>query len=96
MALNETICEVDLSADGKHCGYIQLPHSVHRSAYGWIPIPIASIRNGAGPSVLLMAGNHGDEYEGQVLLCNLIRELTPEQVAGQVIILPMANFPAAQ
>ena len=96
MALNETICEVDLSADGKHCGYIQLPHSVHRSAYGWIPIPIASIRNGAGPSVLLMAGNHGDEYEGQVLLSNLIRELTPEQVAGQVIILPMANFPAAQ
>jgi predicted deacylase len=41
---------------------------VHRSAYGWIPIPVACVKNGAGPRILLMAGNHGDEYEGQVAL----------------------------
>lgn len=33
--------EIDLDADGKYVGYLRLPHSVHRSAYGWIPIPIA-------------------------------------------------------
>ena len=42
-----------------------------------------------------MAGNHGDEYEGQIALAKLIRELEPEQVQGRVIILPAANLPAA-
>ena len=88
--------EVDVSAEGKQLGYLRLPHSVHRSAYGWIPIPIASIRNGEGPRVVLMAGNHGDEYEGQVILSKLIRDLDPSDLEGQVVILPMANFPAAE
>jgi predicted deacylase len=88
--------EVDFNLDGKHSGYLRLPHSVHRSAYGWIPVPIASIKNGTGPKIVLSAGVHGDEYEGQVVLSRLIRELQPEQINGQIIIMPMANFPAAQ
>jgi uncharacterized protein len=88
--------EVDLESEGKHAGYLRLPHSVHRSAYGWLPIPIASIRNGAGPAVLVMAGNHGDEYEGQILVSELIREVAAGDVSGQLILLPMANAPAAQ
>jgi predicted deacylase len=66
-------CEIDLHADGKHAGYLRLPHSAHRSAYGWLPIPIVSIRRGDRPRVLLMAGNHGDEYEGQVALSEIAR-----------------------
>ena len=91
--------EIDLDGDGRQTGFLRLPHSVHRSAYGWIPIPIAQIgnkgANGSGPTVLLMAGNHGDEYEGQVALGRLIRELDPGEVQGRIIILPSANFPAA-
>ncbi|RKP47086.1 succinylglutamate desuccinylase/aspartoacylase family protein [Pararobbsia silviterrae] len=87
--------EVDLDADGHHVGYVRLPHSVHRSAYGWIPIPIASIRRGEGPVVVVLGGNHGDEFEGQVLVSSLIREIEPQWVHGQLILLPMANFPAA-
>lgn len=91
--------EIEFERDGKQVGFLRLPHSVHRSAYGWIPIPIVSIGNtggsGNGPRVLLMAGNHGDEYEGQVALGKLIRELDPGEVHGQIIILPSANFPAA-
>lgn len=92
--------EVDFDAPGKHAGYLRLPHSVHRSAYGWIPIPVICINNGAnddgGPTLLLMAGNHGDEYEGQTALTRLANELQAEDIQGRVIILPMANFPAAQ
>jgi hypothetical protein len=44
---------------------------------------------------LLMAGNHGDEYEGQVALGKLIRSLEAEEVCGRIIILPSTNFPAA-
>ena len=65
---------------------------MHRSAYGWVPIPVAYIKNGEGPRVLLMAGNHGDEYEGQVALGKLIRSLAAEEVRGRIIILPSANF----
>jgi len=87
--------EVDFCAQGKHVGHLRLPHSVHRSAYGWLPMPIASISNGDGPRVLLMAGTHGDEYEGQVMLTKLIRELDTDDITGQLIIAPMANYPAA-
>ena len=57
---------IAVTSAAKQHGFIRLPYSVHRSAYGWIPIPVASIKNGKGPRILLMAGNHGDEYEGQV------------------------------
>jgi predicted deacylase len=96
MSRSPIASEVDVSADGKQLGYLRLPHSVHRSAYGWLPIPIASIRNGEGPRVVLMAGNHGDEYEGQVILSKLIRELDPGDLRGGLVILPMANYPAAE
>lgn len=90
-------CTVDLSAPGRNIGFLHVPHSVHRSAYGQIPVPIASVvGNAPGPSVLLMAGNHGDEYEGQVILSELIRMLDPADMSGRILLLPMANFPAAE
>ena len=88
--------EVNFEAQGRQQGFLRLPHSVHRSAYGWIPIPVVSLRNGDGPTLLLMAGNHGDEYEGQVALTRLIRELNPDDIRGRLIILPMTNAPAAE
>src|SRR5947207_708630 len=87
--------EIDFDKDGKQVGVLHLPYSVTRSAYGMIDIPIAVIRHGEGPSVLLMAGNHGDEYEGQVTLARLIHDLEASDVRGRVIILPAANLPAA-
>ena len=87
--------DVDYDADGKQVSYIHLPHSVTRSAYGTLAIPLTVIKNGKGPTALLMAGNHGDEYEGQVTLCKLIREIDPEDIKGRLIIMPAANMPAA-
>ena len=72
--------EVDYDADGKQISYIHLPHSVTRSAYGTLAIPLTVIKNGKGPTALLMAGNHGDEYEGQVTLCKRIRETDPADI----------------
>src|SRR5258708_40339048 len=58
-------------------------------------MPIAVIKNGKGPTLLTMSGNHGDEYEGQVTNTKLIRRLEARDVKGRVIVLPAANFPAA-
>ncbi len=88
--------EVEFDLDGKHQGFLRLPYSVHRSAYGWIPVPIVVIKNGEGPTVLMMSGNHGDEYEGQIALSKLSRELAASDIRGQLIIMTMANYPAAQ
>jgi len=87
--------DIDLRATGRQFGHIRVPHSSHESAYGWIAIPIAVIGDGRGPSVLLTAGNHGDEYEGQIALLKLMRELEPAQVRGRVVIIPRLNLPAA-
>lgn len=86
---------IDFEANGKQVDFVRLPHSTDVSAYGWIPIPMACIRNGAGPTALLVAGSHGDEYEGQIALSNLIRSLEPSDVRGRLIVLPALNSPAA-
>ena len=57
---------------------------------------MACIRNGEGPTALLLSGTHGDEYEGQVTLSKLIHQLEPKDIKGRLIILPMLNFPAAK
>ncbi|MEM7025830.1 MAG: succinylglutamate desuccinylase/aspartoacylase family protein [Pseudomonadota bacterium] len=88
-------CFIDFERDGKQISHLQLPHSSNISAYGWIGIPICVIRNGTGPTLYLGAGNHGDEYEGQIVLSHLIRDLDPATIQGRLIIMPATNFPAA-
>ncbi|WP_270731797.1 succinylglutamate desuccinylase/aspartoacylase family protein [Shimia sp. Alg240-R146] len=87
--------EVPFDTDGKHTGFLRLPHSTHQSAYGWIPIPICVLKNGEGPTILISAGNHGDEYEGQIAVTHLIRTLTANDIRGRVILMPTVNAPAA-
>lgn len=88
--------EVDFDANGKQQGYLRVPHSVHRSAYGWIAVPITVIRNGTGPTLVISAGVHGDEYEGQIAVANLARDLDDAEINGRLILLPMMNYPAAE
>jgi|TARA_B110000902_G_C14201697_1_gene548016 predicted deacylase len=59
-------------------------------------VPILSIKNGAGPTLVIMAGNHGDEHEGQIAISTLARELNPADICGRLILMPMVNYPAAQ
>ncbi|MBR1268284.1 succinylglutamate desuccinylase/aspartoacylase family protein [Bradyrhizobium sp. AUGA SZCCT0222] len=86
--------EIDFDADHKWSGHLSIPFSIDRSPYFQVKIPIFRIRNGAGPRVLLMAGNHGDEYEGEITLARLFRRLDPANMKGEVTILPFANLPA--
>ncbi|HTK02796.1 MAG TPA: succinylglutamate desuccinylase/aspartoacylase family protein [Bordetella sp.] len=88
--------DLDFARDGKHAGSLHVPHSTDFSAYGTVDIPIVCIRNGDGPTALLTAGNHGDEYEGQIALLRLARALRPEDVRGRVILIPALNFPAVR
>lgn len=86
--------DINYEQDGKQITYLQVPHSRNDSAWGKVLVPIVVVKNGAGPTALLVAGNHGGEYEGPVCLLKLSRELQAEQVQGRVIILPGLNLPA--
>lgn len=85
---------LDFNADGKSLDFLGIPFSVDRSPYFQVKVPVCRVRNGTGPRVLLMAGNHGDEYEGELLLGRLFRRLDPARIRGELTILPMANAPA--
>lgn len=89
------VSEVDFDRPGKHHGALRLFHSVHRSAYGFIPIPVGVIQGGPGPTALLVGGNHGDEWEGQIALTELFQALQPGDVQGRIIIVPALNLPAS-
>lgn len=86
--------QLDFDRQGKTIDFLSIPFSIDRSPYFQVKVPICLVRNGGGPSVLVMAGNHGDEYEGELSLAKLIRRLEPEQIRGRVTILPMANASA--
>ena len=96
MSATQISSEVDFEAEGKQQGYLRVPHSVHRSAYGWIPVPITVIRNDDGPTLVISAGVHGDEYEGQIAIANLARTFSTSDIRGRLILLPMVNLPAAE
>jgi N-alpha-acetyl-L-2,4-diaminobutyrate deacetylase len=85
---------VDFDKPGKQLGFIEVPHSVHDDAWGIIRVPIAVIGSGPGPTVILEGGNHGDEYEGPIVLGELIRTLDPGVVSGRLIFIPAINLPA--
>ncbi|RYE08061.1 MAG: peptidase M14 [Hyphomicrobiales bacterium] len=85
---------IDFDKDGRQTGYLRAPLSRNTSAWGTIEIPIISIKNGSGPTVLLTGGIHGDEYEGPIAISRLARTLDPATVQGRVIMIPAYNIPA--
>lgn len=91
---NDIACRLDLDSPGKRSGFLALSHSDDANAFGIIPVPIAVIANGEGPTLLLFAGNHGDEYEGQVILRRLYAETAATDIKGRIILLPALNYPS--
>jgi N2-acetyl-L-2,4-diaminobutanoate deacetylase len=86
--------DIDFEQAGKQVGYLRVPHSRDSSAWGSLMIPLTVLKNGAGPTLLLIGGSHGGEYEGPVCLMKLARELEADDVQGRIIIIPALNLPA--
>lgn len=87
-------CDIDWQRNGKQVGALFLPHSPDDDAWGVIPFPAASIKNGEGPVVVVSGAVHGDEYEGPVVIAELLRQIQVSEVQGQLILLPSLNAPA--
>ncbi|MCW5850872.1 MAG: succinylglutamate desuccinylase/aspartoacylase family protein [Anaerolineae bacterium] len=50
----------------------------------------------AGPTVVVLAGVHGDEYEGMLVIPEVFARLDPAQMRGTVLMVPICNVPAYQ
>jgi N-alpha-acetyl-L-2,4-diaminobutyrate deacetylase len=87
--------DIDFDRFGKQVGHIMFPHSPHDDAWGVTRVPVAVIANGTGPTVILEGGNHGDEYEGPIVIGEITRELDPAEVQGRLILMPSNNIHAA-
>ena len=86
---------IDFDKRGKQSGYLQAGDSTNNSGWATFNLPIHSINSGSGPKVLVIGGNHGDEYEGQFAIANLIRNLKDTDVAGGLIAIPSVSYPAS-
>ncbi|CAB3675655.1 succinylglutamate desuccinylase/aspartoacylase domain-containing protein [Achromobacter pestifer] len=69
--------------------------ATNASAYRRITIPVLRIEAGPGPAVALLAGVHGDEWEGQAAILDLWHHLPANLQRGTVYLLPAVNAEAS-
>ncbi len=91
--------QIDFLKPGKHHYQVAFGYD---GSWGFALVPMTVI-NGyrkpapghhAGPGVYINGGNHGNEYEGQVSVKRLCRDLDPDKICGRVILIPQLNQPA--
>jgi len=87
---------LDLRAKGKRADFFAFTHSDNRYGFSSIQSPLAVIRGGGGPTALVCGGNHGDEYEGQIIVRRLFETLEASDLNGRLILAPSLNMPAVQ
>lgn len=86
--------QLDLESRGRRDYFVALEHD---SIWGDHLIPLTVIvgpRARAGQGLVATGSNHGNEYEGPVVIRHLLREIDTEAVQGRIILVPILN-PAA-
>lgn len=84
----------DLDRTGRQFGDLMLRWSDNTNPLGYHPVPVISIKGGNGPTVLMIGGTHGDEFEGPAAIMRLAQKLEPDALSGQLILIPALNAPA--
>lgn len=69
--------------------------ATNASAYRRVTIPLLRVEAGPGPAVALIAGVHGDEWEGQAAILELWHQLPDILQRGTVYLLPAVNAEAS-
>jgi len=85
------IGSVQAAAGERQSGYLQVP----KGSDGETRIPITLI-NGArpGPTLALVAGNHGYEYPPILATERIITKIDPRGLSGRLIVVHIANLPS--
>ena len=86
--------ELDLESPGRRDYWVRLEHD---SIWGEHLIPLTVLvgpQAEAGRGLVAFGGTHGNEYEGPVVVKNLLREIALDDVLGRLILVPALNAPA--
>jgi predicted deacylase len=82
---------LDLDSPGRRDYWVALEHD---SIWGDHLIPLTVIVGPdaqPGQGLVAFGSNHGNEYEGPVVLKNLLHEIRTEDVLGRIILVPVLN-----
>ena len=83
--------QLDLDSPGRRDYWVALEHD---SIWGDHLIPLTvwvGPETAPGKGLVSFGSNHGNEYEGPVVLKRLIREIRTEDVRGRIILIPVLN-----
>jgi N-alpha-acetyl-L-2,4-diaminobutyrate deacetylase len=94
--MTQITASVDFRRSGLQHGHLFIPYSYNLGGWANLMIPVTVISRGGGPTALVMAGNHGDEYPGQIAILRMCRETRLDDVAGRLILIPCLNPPASK
>ena len=86
--------ELDYDTPGRRDYHVALEHD---SIWGDHLIPMTVLvgpQARPGQGLVAFGGNHGNEYEGPIVLHNLQREIDIADILGRVILVPVLNVPA--
>lgn len=68
---------------------------MRRSDGGYWRLPLLTVIGAdAGPTLLVLAGVHGDEYEGIAAIPQVYRAIKPQDLRGRLVMAPICNMPA--
>ena len=71
-----------------------IPWSDNAIPLGYHPIPIINIKNSHGKNILIVGGNHGDEFEGPSAIMRVSQKISLNEVNGQILFIPALSFAA--
>ena len=85
---------IDLKKHGYQVGELMIPWSDNTTPLGYHPIPFINIRSGKGKSLLVIGGNHGDEFEGPAAILRISQKIILNEVNGHILLIPSLSFAA--
>lgn len=91
-AIVDDLPDLDRLPPGRHSLLLRVGRTADGAELA-LPVNILAGR-AAHPRLLMVAGVHGDEYEGILAQLELWRELEPAALAGTIVMVPVANPPA--
>ena len=83
----------ELRRSGKQSAWLDIAGSRRRKVIG---VCRCLTVNGAddGPTLLVIAGVHGDEYEGIAAIPQVYSTIEPKDLRGRLVMVPVCNMPA--
>jgi N-alpha-acetyl-L-2,4-diaminobutyrate deacetylase len=84
--------DIDFDRDGRQATYLRAPLSRNTAGWGTVEIPIVTVKNGSGPTILLTGGIHGDVATSSIVINSIPRVMSAVPGLHTMRDLPLPSF----